>query len=122
MTEITSTPTQPYENPYATLGLDRTATPDEIKQAYFALVRLHPPEREPDAFKRIRAAYDRLRTPEARLDADMRLLEEWPQSARTARPPALDLAPRAEDVLMILEADTELARTDFHQDFREVSL
>ena len=88
--------TDANENPYAALGLNRAATLDEIKQAYFNQVRQHPPEREPDAFKRIRAAYDQLKTPEKRVEADMRLLEDFAPakagaSARAARLPELDL-------------------------------
>lgn len=113
---------KPDEDPYAVLGLDRTATDEEIKQAYFAQVRLHPPEREPQAFKRIRAAYDRLRDPEKRPEADMRLLERWPAAARVRRRPRLDLAIRPEHVLAILQADTDLSATDLREDYREVRL
>ncbi len=115
------------ENPYAVLGLNRTATLDEIKQAYFNQVRQHPPEREPDAFKRIRAAYDQLKTPEKRVEADMRLLEDFAPakagaSARAARLPKLDLTLHAEDVLSLFKANTDLTRTNFREDFREVRL
>ena len=68
----------PYVDPYAVLGVTRSATPAEIKQAYFALVRAHPPEREPETFKRIRAAYERLRDPERRTETDMLLLTAGP--------------------------------------------
>jgi len=44
------------ESPYAILGVERTATEAEIKRAYFARVREHPPERDPEGFKRVRAA------------------------------------------------------------------
>jgi curved DNA-binding protein CbpA len=111
-----------YENPYAVLGLSRTASAEEIKQTYFGLVRQHPPEREPEAFKRIRAAYDRLRLPEQRVEADMRLLEAWPKPARAKRVPRPDLAIRPEDVLTLLKADSELGRVDPRADFREVHL
>jgi curved DNA-binding protein CbpA len=110
------------ENPYAILGLAPTATLEEIKQAYFSQVRQHPPEREPEAFKRIRAAYDQLKSPEKRIEADMHLLEEWPASARAARPPEFDLSIHPEDVLALLKANTDLTRTNFRQDFREVRL
>jgi curved DNA-binding protein CbpA len=109
-------------NPYAVLGLDRTATLEEIKNAYFAQVRQHPPERDPEAFKRIRTAYDRLRDPEKRVEVDMGLLEEWPGPARLGRLPQPDLCVCSEDVLAIAAVGTDLARTDFHADFREVSL
>jgi curved DNA-binding protein CbpA len=109
-----------FANPYAVLEISLTATLDEIKQAYFAQVRLHPPEREPEAFKRIRAAYDQLKTPEKRIEADMRLLEEWP--ARGARAPELDLSVHPEDVLTIFKAETDLERANLRQDFREVRL
>ena len=82
--------TDTYENPYAVLGLNRTATLDEIKLAYFLQVRQHPPEREPEAFKRIRAAYDQLKTPEKRVEADMRVLEDLPPT-KAVRLPELDL-------------------------------
>jgi curved DNA-binding protein CbpA len=107
-------------DPYAVLQVSRTATLDEIKQAYFAQVRQHPPEREPEAFKRIRAAYDQLKTPEKRIEADMRLLEEWP--ARAVRVPDLDLSIHLEDVLTIFKAETDLERANLRQDFREVRL
>jgi curved DNA-binding protein CbpA len=76
--------TETYENPRAALGLNRAATPDEIKQAYFLRVRQHPPEREPEAFKRIRAAHDQLKTPKKRVEADTRVLEDLPPT-RAAR-------------------------------------
>jgi curved DNA-binding protein CbpA len=113
--------TDPYENPYVVLGLTRTATLDDIKQAYFLQVRQHPPEREPDAFKRIRAAYDQLKTPEKRIEADMRVLEDLPP-ARAVRAPDLDLTIHAEDVLNLLKTNTDLTRANFRDDFREVRL
>jgi curved DNA-binding protein CbpA len=113
--------TDTSESPYAVLGLSRAATADEIKQAYFAQVRQHPPEREPEAFKRIRAAYDQLKTPEKRIEADMRLLEDLPP-AKIVRLPELDLTIHAEDILSLLKTDTDLTRANFRQDFREVHL
>lgn len=110
------------EDPYAALGLGPTATLDEIKGAYFTLVRAHPPERDPEAFKRIRAAYERLRTAEGRLEADMLRLRPWPD------PPiedldagsALDLSVAPDDVIRAARAFSDLGRRDFREDFREV--
>jgi curved DNA-binding protein CbpA len=113
---------QAYVDPYLVLGLARTATTDEIKQAYFTLVRTHPPEREPEAFKRIRAAYERLRDPERRLEADMLLLTPWPAARRTRRQPQLDLTVHAEDVLAAARALTDLERTDWRQHFGKVQV
>lgn len=107
-------------DPYTVLEVSRTATLDEIKAAYFAQVRQHPPEREPDAFKRIRAAYDQLKTPEKRIEADMRLLEEWP--ARAVAAPELDLSVHLQDVLTLFKAGTDLTHADFREAFREVRL
>ncbi len=64
-------------DPYATLGLTRSATPEEIKAAYRKLVRvshpdLHPDDRKAEAkFKAISAAHDLLSDPatRARFDA-----------------------------------------------------
>lgn len=66
------------ENPYRVLGVERTATEAEIKQAYFALVREHPPERDPEGFKRIRAAYEKLRAGTERAQTNLLLIDEQP--------------------------------------------
>ena len=87
--------TEPYTDPYEVLGLARTATAAALKQAYFALVRAHPPERDPEIFKQVRAAYERLRDPSARVETDMLLLERWPTPARARRGGPADRRPSA---------------------------
>lgn len=64
------------ENPYKVLGIERNATPEEIKQAYFALVREHPPETDPEGFKRIRAAYERLRAAKDRAQTEVFIIDD----------------------------------------------
>jgi curved DNA-binding protein CbpA len=104
------------------LGLPRTATAAEIKQAYFSLVRTHPPEREPEMFKRIRTAYERLRDPERRAETDMLLVQPWSAQGRKRRPPQPDLALKREDVIAAARAQTDLARTDWREHYGKVKL
>jgi curved DNA-binding protein CbpA len=59
------------ESPYQILGVDRNATEAQVKAAYFAKVRQHPPERDPEGFKRIRAAYEKLRSGGERAQTDL---------------------------------------------------
>ena len=113
---------EPYTDPYEILGIPRAASAAEVKQAYFALVRAHPPERDPETFKRVRAAYERLRDPAARIETDMLLLERWPEPTRQRRAPKLDLAVHPLDVLNAARALTELERTDWREHFRPVKL
>lgn len=113
---------EPYDDPYLTLGVERDAAPEAIKRAYFALVRANPPERSPETFKRIRAAYERLRDPAERLATDMQLLQPWPEPARRKRPPKLALAATPADVLAALRALSELDRTDWREQFEKVEL
>lgn len=113
---------EPYSDPYATLGLARDASADEIKRAYFALVRANPPERAPEQFKRIRAAYERLRDPAKRAELDMLLLERWPAPERRRRTPQLDLRVLPADVLAALRALSDLDRSDWREHFEKVQL
>jgi curved DNA-binding protein CbpA len=110
-------------DPYAVLGVSPDVSDAEIKQAYFAQVRAHPPETDPQAFKRIRAAYERLRTPEKRLEADMLRLQPWSEPALASilgAEPSLDLTVAAEDVIRAARALTEMSRRDFREDCREI--
>lgn len=64
------------KDPYKVLGIERQATEAEIKRAYFTLVREHPPERDPEGFKRIRAAYEQLRSERERAETDLFLIDD----------------------------------------------
>lgn len=57
---------------YVVLGVSKSASPDEIKRAYLALVREYTPERAPEVFKRIREAYETLSNPTTRGQYDTR--------------------------------------------------
>ena len=111
-----------YADPYVVLGLVRTASAAEIKQAYFALVRTYPPEREAEMFKRVRAAYERLRDPEQRIETDMLLLEQWPAASRTRRASKLDLTLHGPDVIAAARSLTDLGRSDWRSVFEPVKI
>jgi curved DNA-binding protein len=79
-----------FKDYYATLGVERTATPDEIKKAFRGLARIHHPDIAKDKkageikFKEINEAYEVLGDPENRKKYDQ-LGENW--NAPGARPP-----------------------------------
>ena len=60
-------------NLYTLLGIDNTAANEDIKRAYFRMVRKHTPENDPETFKRIRNAYETLSDAKSRAEYDMRL-------------------------------------------------
>jgi DnaJ family protein A protein 2 len=45
---------------YKTLGIEKNASPTEVKKAYFGLAKIHHPDKggDPEAFKKIQHAYD----------------------------------------------------------------
>jgi tetratricopeptide (TPR) repeat protein len=51
---------------YEVLGVNKQASSDEIKQAFFMMVSQYPPEKEPEKFKVMRTAYETLSDPKAR--------------------------------------------------------
>lgn len=117
----THTPPMFDFDPFGDLGLEPTATAEEIKQAYFRQVRLHPPEKDPKAFKRIRAAYERLRTPEARLETTLLRPLPWPEPAMDENRGAGQEDWRGQ-ILTAAKAMSDLGRRNFREDFREISL
>ena len=52
------------------LGMKPGASNEEIKKAYFTLVRKHPPQTDPEGFKKIRGAYERLCNGPEEIDLD----------------------------------------------------
>ena len=73
-------------NLYEQLGVGQTATKDEIKRAYFRMVRQYTPEKDPDAFMRIRKAYEELYDDETRsaYDAGLSQLADVPADVAEA--------------------------------------
>jgi curved DNA-binding protein CbpA len=58
---------------YEILEIPQTASPQEIKRAYYTAVKKYPPEHNPKEFARIKASYDILRDPQRRLYHDSEL-------------------------------------------------
>ncbi len=55
---------------YDVLGVAEDASQEAIKDAFFELVREHPPEQDPEAYQQLREAYDVLSDPVSRREYD----------------------------------------------------
>jgi curved DNA-binding protein CbpA len=55
---------------YAVLGIEETDSADDVRRAYYRLVRQHPPEADPEGFKKVREAYQVLSDAEQRKQYD----------------------------------------------------
>lgn len=77
--------TTPFELARATLGVPVGADRAAIKRAYRAALGEHPPDRDPDGFRRVREAYELLVEPSQR--ARELLLAPRPAVAPPALPP-----------------------------------
>ncbi len=53
---------------YLALGLTPSATREEVRRRYLALIRAHPPSREPEYSQRIVAAYEALKDDRSRVE------------------------------------------------------
>jgi hypothetical protein len=93
--------TTPFAEARSALGLDPAEQdPAVIKRAYRRAVAEHPPDMDPDAFRRIRDAYELLRDPWARAqDVLFRPLPQVPPPGPPAEPPP---APRGATAVALL--------------------
>ncbi len=115
---LTRTPILNSADPYAVLGLERRATPGEIKRAYFELVRQYSPESNPEAFKQVRAAYEKLNSAENKTETDLFLFQPPPAWESRKRRRKLDLDFDYRDVLRLLQNHGDLGKVSFETDFR----
>ena len=68
--------TSEHDDPYVVLELQLGATAEDVRQAYFRMVRIHTPEAQPEEFKRVRAAYEALRSPRRRTELALLAFDE----------------------------------------------
>ena len=107
-------------DPYAVLGLERHAALNEIKRAYFDLVRQYSPETNPDAFKLIRAAYEKLNSSESKTETDLFLFQAPPAWEPRKRRRKLELDFDPKDIWPQLLAQGDLGSNQFETDFRAI--
>ena len=82
-----------YKDYYAVMGLERTASPEDIKKTYRKLARKYHPDvsKEPNAeerFKEVQEAYETLKDPEKRAAYDQ--LGRHPEGQEFRPPPGWD--------------------------------
>lgn len=109
-------------DPYAVLGLPQDADQSDVRTAYFALVREHPPEQDPETFKRIRAAFEKLRTTQRRAETDLFMLQPPPPWKPPKRHPKVITELDDDEILALARAFSDLDRQDFIEDFRAIEL
>jgi tetratricopeptide (TPR) repeat protein len=103
---------------YDVLGVPKDASQEEIKQAFFKLVRKHPPEQDPDAYQRLREAYDVLSDPVSRREYDtmaehgdeIETLREQAETILNQEQPDVDEAIRKLKRATVLGPDISLLR------------
>jgi hypothetical protein len=102
-------------NPYRVLKIQPGATDDEVRRAYMAQVREHPPERDPDGFKTVRAAYEKLRTAGARAHEFLDQFESIAQE--NVELPEIPPIPLTRRLILLAESHKcEVLKTDFSED------
>ncbi len=113
--------TQPLSSdPYAELGVDPDATPEDVRKAYFAMVRTAGPEKDPARFKRIRAAYEQLSDPGRRFETDLLRFQPWTPLLGAWQDEAA--ADWQAEVLRAARSLSDLDRRHFREDCKEVTL
>ena len=68
---------QVEQDPWAILGVDASATDEQIRAAYIEKVRQHPPDRDQEEFERVRDAYEELRDPRRRAQQMLLSVDPW---------------------------------------------
>ena len=108
------------ESPYAVLGISKRASPEEVKKAYFGLIKKHPPEKDPQGFKRVRLAYDSLRDADKRSQTDVFLFND-PYGEFSVHASEGYKYQKEIDLRIAIYSLSDLSRTDFKDDFNDIT-
>jgi len=108
------------DNPYIVLGIHRNASPEEVKRAYFRLIREHSPEKDPQGFKRIRLAYDSLRDADKRSQTDLFMFNDPYGEFNVHAPEEYKGGFKGVDLRIVIYSLSDLGRTDFSDDFNDI--
>jgi len=118
------------ENPFVVLGVNErryTVDDEEIRRRYTMLVRENPPEKDREAFQRIRQAYEALRTARGRAVWALRFPDPPPpflsdiKSGEQSKEQSSAPGPAGISARWWLAADpwSDLVKTDFAADCRQ---
>jgi len=80
--------------PFYVLDLEEDATDELVEARYQQLLRRHPPDRDPEAFRVLRRAYEALRTERGRQEARLFYFDEGGCALSEALPRWLESGPR----------------------------
>jgi len=110
-------PVVPDATPYEILEVAETAAFGEIRKAYLAKVRLSPPERDPEGFKRVQGAYAVLKDAVRRKAFDLSMFRKE-LAAGTTVDVKIDVGALFRDrVFQVLLASSNLYLKDFSRFF-----
>ena len=105
------------KTPYEILEVPETAVYEEIRKAYLAKVRLSPPERDPEGFKRIHRAYAVLKDAVRRKAFDLSMFRKE-LAAGTTVDVKIEVGALFRDrVFQLLLASSDLYLKDFSRFF-----
>jgi DnaJ-class molecular chaperone len=101
------------------LGVTCPISEGDLRRRYLELLKQHPPEKDPEGFKRIRAAYDALRRPAEQARLTLERIEQPPEALSQKAEEAG--GPLGVSATWWLDADpwSDLTRFDFPEDQRD---
>ena len=109
------------KTPYEILKVSEKASFDQIRKAYLMQVRLSPPEKDPEGFKKIRKAYELLKDYESRKKLDFSLFHKDFNLKSEQKQEDIDFKLLFKDrIFMLILAASDFYIQDFTENFEDM--